>query len=69
VRWASRVYQLESSDGAAGRQGVESVALGAETTEESAKTAGTAVAGTGTAAVGHNLMSGLLDGTGLPAVR
>jgi hypothetical protein len=27
------------------------------------------VAGTGTAAAGHNLLSGLLDGTGLPAVR
>jgi hypothetical protein len=69
VHWASRAYQRESSDGAAGMQGVESAALGAETVEESAKTTGTAVAGTDTAAAGHNLLSGLLDGTGLPAVR
>jgi 2-succinyl-5-enolpyruvyl-6-hydroxy-3-cyclohexene-1-carboxylate synthase len=67
VQRASRAYQLESSDGAAGMQGVESAALGAETTEESARTA---VDGTDTAtAAGHNLLSGLLDGTGPPAVR
>jgi hypothetical protein len=64
VHWASRAYQLESSDGAAGTQGVESAALGAGTAEESAKIAGTAVAGTDTAAAGHNLLLGLLDGTG-----
>jgi hypothetical protein len=52
-----------------GMQGVESAALGAETAEESAETAGTVVASTDTAAAGHNLLSGLLDGTGLPAVR
>jgi 2-succinyl-5-enolpyruvyl-6-hydroxy-3-cyclohexene-1-carboxylate synthase len=70
VHWASRAYQLESSDGAAGMQGVESAALGTETAEESAGTASTAVAGTDTAAAaGHNLLTGLLDGTGLPAVR
>jgi 2-succinyl-5-enolpyruvyl-6-hydroxy-3-cyclohexene-1-carboxylate synthase len=69
VHWASRAYQLESSDGAAGTQGVESAALGAETAEESAETAVTAVVGTGTVAAGHNLLSSLLDGTGLPAVR
>jgi 2-succinyl-5-enolpyruvyl-6-hydroxy-3-cyclohexene-1-carboxylate synthase len=69
VHQASRAYQLESSDGAAGMQGVESAALGVETAEESAETAGTAVAGTDIAAAGHNLLSGLLDGTGLPAVR
>jgi hypothetical protein len=51
-------------------QGVESAALGTETAEESAGTASTAVAGTDTAAAaGHNLLTGLLDGTGLPAVR
>jgi 2-succinyl-5-enolpyruvyl-6-hydroxy-3-cyclohexene-1-carboxylate synthase len=69
VHRASRAYQLESSDGAAGMQGVESAALGAETAEESAGTTGTVVAGTDTAATGHNLLTGLLDGTGLPAVR
>jgi 2-succinyl-5-enolpyruvyl-6-hydroxy-3-cyclohexene-1-carboxylate synthase len=69
VHWASRAYQLESSDGVAGTQGVESAALGAETAEESAETAGTGVAGTGTVAAGHNLLSGLLNVTGLPAVR
>jgi hypothetical protein len=50
-------------------QGVESVALGAKTAEECAGTAGTAVAGTDTADAGHNLLIGLLDGTGLPTVR
>jgi hypothetical protein len=65
VHRASRAYQLESSDGAAGMQGVESAAQGAETAEECAGTADTAVAGTDTAAAGHNLLSGLLDGTGL----
>jgi hypothetical protein len=50
-------------------QGVESVALGAETAEECAGTAGTAVASTDTTDAGHNLLTGLLDGTGLPAVR
>jgi hypothetical protein len=69
VHRASRAYQLESSDGAAGMQGVESAALGAETAEERAGTAGTAVASTDTAAADHSLMSGHLDGTGLPAVR
>jgi 2-succinyl-5-enolpyruvyl-6-hydroxy-3-cyclohexene-1-carboxylate synthase len=69
VHWASRAYQRESSDGAAGIQGVESAALGAETAEESAETASIAVVGTDTAAAGHNLLSGLLDGTELPAVR
>jgi hypothetical protein len=37
VHWASRAYQLESSDGAAGTQGVGSAALGAETAEGSAE--------------------------------
>jgi hypothetical protein len=69
VHWASWAYQLESSDSSAGTQGVESTALGAGTAERSAETAGTDVAGTDTAAAGHNLLSGLLDGTGLPAVR
>jgi hypothetical protein len=50
VRLASRAYQGEPSDGAAGKQGVESAALGAETAEECAGTADTAVAGTDTAA-------------------
>jgi hypothetical protein len=51
-------------------QGVESAALGVETAEESAETAGTIVAGIDTAiAAGYSLMSGLQDGTGLPAVR
>jgi hypothetical protein len=50
-------------------QGVESAALGAGTAERSAETAGAAVAGTGTAAAGHNPLSGLLDETELPAVR
>jgi hypothetical protein len=50
-------------------EGVESAALGAGTAERSAETAGTAVAGTDTATASHNLLSGLLDGTGLPAVR
>jgi hypothetical protein len=48
---------------------VESAALGTGTTEESTETAGTGVAGTDTTAASHNLLSGLLDGTGLPAVR
>jgi hypothetical protein len=52
---------------------VESAALGVGTAEQSAETAGAAVAGTdtgtGTAAIGHNPMSVLLDGTELPAVR
>jgi hypothetical protein len=47
---------------------VESAALGTETAEECAGTADTAVAGTDTAA-DHSLMSDLLDGTELPAVR
>jgi hypothetical protein len=50
-------------------QGVESVVLGTETAEEYAGNADTTVAGTDTAAAGHNLLSGLLDGTGLPVVR
>jgi hypothetical protein len=56
VHRASPAYQRESSDGAAGMQGMESAALGAETAalgaetaEESAETAGIAVAGTDTA--------------------
>jgi hypothetical protein len=49
-------------------QGVESVALGAETVEECAGTADTVMYGTDTAA-DHSLLSDLLDGTGLPAVR
>jgi hypothetical protein len=69
VHRASRACQLESSDGSAGTQVMESAALGAGTAERSAETAGAAVAGTGTAAAGHNLLSGLLDGTELPAVR
>jgi hypothetical protein len=69
VHLASRAYQSESSDGAAGMQGVESAVLGAETTEECTGTADTAVAGTDTAAADHSLLSDLLDGTGLPAVR
>jgi hypothetical protein len=40
-----------------------------ETAEECAGTAGTAVAGSDTTAAGHNLLTGHLDGTGLPAVR
>jgi hypothetical protein len=48
---------------------VESAALGTGTAKESAETAGTTVAGTDTAAAGRNLLSGLLDGMGLPAVR
>jgi hypothetical protein len=35
----------------------------------SAESAGAVVAGTGTAAAGHNPLSGPLDGTELPAVR
>jgi hypothetical protein len=69
VHWASRAYQLESSDGPAGTQGVESAALGARTAEQSVETDSTAMAGTGIAAAGHNLLSGLLDKTGLPALR
>jgi hypothetical protein len=69
VHRASRAYQLESSDGAAGMQGMESAALGTETAKESAETAGTAVASTDIAAASHNLLSGLLDETGLPTVR
>jgi hypothetical protein len=68
VRLASRAYQGEPSDGAAGKQGVESAALGAETAKECAGTADTVVAGTDTAA-NHSLPSDLLDGTELPAVR
>jgi hypothetical protein len=64
VHWTSWAYQLESSDGSAGTQSVESAALGARTAERSAETAGI-----GTAAAGHDLLSDLLDGTGLPAVR
>jgi hypothetical protein len=60
---------VESSDSAAGMQGVESAAQDAETTEECAGTVDTAVAGTDTAAADHSLLSDLLDGTGLPAVR
>jgi hypothetical protein len=69
AHWASLACQSESLGGSAGKQGVESAALGVETAEESAGTAGTAVAGTDTAAAGHNLLTGLLDRTGLPAVR
>jgi hypothetical protein len=69
VHLASRAYQVESSDGPAGTQGVESVVQDVETAEECAGTADTAVAGIDTAAIGHNLLTGLLDGTGLPAVR
>jgi hypothetical protein len=69
VHWASLACQPESSDGSAGMQGVESVALGTGTAERSTETAGAAVAGTGIAAAGHNLLSSLLDGTGLPTVR
>jgi hypothetical protein len=47
---------------------VESAAQGAETAEECAGTADTAVAGTDTAA-DHSLLSDLLDGTGLTVVR
>jgi hypothetical protein len=65
VHLASRAYQVESSDGAAGTQGVESAAQGAETAEECAGTDGTAVAGTDTTATDHNLLTGLLDRTGL----
>jgi hypothetical protein len=42
VHLASRAYQVESSDDAADKQGVESAALGAETAEECAGTADTA---------------------------
>jgi hypothetical protein len=69
VHRASRAYQLESSDDVVGMQGVESAALGGETAEECTGTAGTVVAGTDTAAAGHYLLTGLLDGMGLPAVR
>jgi hypothetical protein len=69
VHWASWACQLESSDGSAGTQGVEFAALGAGTAEQSAETVGVVVAGTGTAATGHNPLSDLLDGTELPAVR
>jgi hypothetical protein len=48
---------------------VESAALGTRTVGRSAKTAGADVAGTGTAAAGHNPLSDLLDGMELPAVR
>jgi hypothetical protein len=68
VHLASRAYQVESSDGAAGMQGVESAAQGTETAEECAGTADTAVAGTDTS-VDHSLLSDLLDGTELPVVR
>jgi hypothetical protein len=54
VHWASRACQPESSDISASMQGVESVASGAGTAERSAETAGAAVAGTSTAAAGHN---------------
>jgi hypothetical protein len=53
----------------AGTQDMESVALGIGTAGRSAETSGVVVAGTGTAAAGHNPLSGLLDGTELPAVR
>jgi hypothetical protein len=68
VHLASRVYQGEPSDGAAGMQGVESAVQGTETAEECARTADTAVAGTDMAA-DHSLLSDLMDGTELPAVR
>jgi hypothetical protein len=68
VHLASRAYQGEPSDGVAGMQGVESAALGAETAEECAGTADTAMAGTDTVA-DRSLPSDLLDGTGLPVVR
>jgi hypothetical protein len=45
------------------------VALGVGTAWRSTETASATVAGTGTAAAGHNPLSGLLDGTTLPAVR
>jgi hypothetical protein len=70
VHLASRAYQVESSDGAAGMQDVESAAQGTETAEERAGTADTTVTGTDTAAAAdRSLLSGLLDGTGLLAVR
>jgi hypothetical protein len=69
VHWASLACQPESSDGFAGMQGVESAALGAGTVGRSAETVGVAVAGTGTAAAGHNPLSGLLDEMELTAVR
>jgi hypothetical protein len=47
---------------------VESATLGAETAEECAGTADTAVAGTDTA-TDHSLLSDLLDGMELPVVR
>jgi hypothetical protein len=69
VHWASWACQPESSDGSAGMQGMESAVLGTRIAEQSAETVGSAVASTGTAAAGHNPLSGLLDGTELPAVR
>jgi hypothetical protein len=76
AHWTSLACQSGSSDDVAGMQGVESVALGAETAEECARTAeecartaDTIVAGTDTADAGHNLLTGLLDRMGLPAVR
>jgi hypothetical protein len=45
------------------------MALGTGTAERSAETDAVAVAGTGTAATGHNPLSGLLDETELPAMR
>jgi hypothetical protein len=50
AHWVSLACQSESSGGSAGRQGVESAALDAETAEECVGTADTAVAGTDTAA-------------------
>jgi hypothetical protein len=69
VHWASLACQPESSDGSTDMPGMESAALGVGTAGRSAETAGAAGAGTGTVVAGHNLLSGLLDGMGLPAVR
>jgi hypothetical protein len=69
VHWASRVCPLESSDGSACMQGVESANLGAGTAGRSAETAGATVAGTGTAATGHNSLSSLQDGTAHQVVK
>jgi hypothetical protein len=69
AHWALQACQPRSSDGSAGMQGAESAVLGARTAGRGAETASAAVAGTGTTAAGHNPLSGLLDGTKLPAVR
>jgi hypothetical protein len=69
VHWASLACQPEPSDGSAGMPGVEFAALGAGTAGWSTETTGATVAGTGTAAAGHNSLLGLLDGTELPVVR